>query len=173
MVLLWLQHRPAAVAPIRPLSWEPPYAEGAVLKRQKDPPPKKKWLFQADFTPGASVLWGEKMEPLPMGGYFPSGEHLGCWSKGANWMPLHQEEEGRGRQWERFGTSVIQLYCFIIAVENAGSPCFPLISVRIASICKLPGPSAGPSLYAGGVGVQEKNPIGESRRRKWTWTCSV
>ena len=31
--LLWLCRRPAAVAPIRPLAWEPPYAEGAALKR--------------------------------------------------------------------------------------------------------------------------------------------
>ena len=36
MVLLWLWHRLAAVALIRPLAWEPPYAEGVALKRQKD-----------------------------------------------------------------------------------------------------------------------------------------
>ena len=35
LVLLWLWHRPAAVAPIRPLAWEPPYAAGVALKRQK------------------------------------------------------------------------------------------------------------------------------------------
>ena len=33
--LLWLWCRPAAVAPIGPLAWEPPYAVGAALKRQK------------------------------------------------------------------------------------------------------------------------------------------
>ena len=33
--LLWLWCRPAATAPIRPLAWEPPYAAGAALKRQK------------------------------------------------------------------------------------------------------------------------------------------
>ena len=33
--LLWLWWRPAATVPIRPLAWEPPYAEGAALKRQK------------------------------------------------------------------------------------------------------------------------------------------
>ena len=27
--------RPAAVAPIRPLAWEPPYAAGVALKKQK------------------------------------------------------------------------------------------------------------------------------------------
>ena len=38
LALLWLWHRPVATAPIRPLSWEPPYAAGAALgkaKRQK------------------------------------------------------------------------------------------------------------------------------------------
>ena len=28
-VLLWLWRRPAAIALIRPLAWEPPYVEGA------------------------------------------------------------------------------------------------------------------------------------------------
>ena len=32
--LLWLWCRPAAVAPIRPLAWEPPHATTAALKRQ-------------------------------------------------------------------------------------------------------------------------------------------
>ena len=33
--LLWLWCRPAATAPTRPLAWEPPYASGVALKRQK------------------------------------------------------------------------------------------------------------------------------------------
>ena len=33
--LLWLWGRPAAVALIQPLAWEPPYATGTALKRQK------------------------------------------------------------------------------------------------------------------------------------------
>jgi len=33
--LLWLWCRPAAVAPIRLLAWEPPYAVGAALKKAK------------------------------------------------------------------------------------------------------------------------------------------
>ena len=36
LALLWLWSRPAATAPIRPLAWEPPYAAGAALRRQKD-----------------------------------------------------------------------------------------------------------------------------------------
>ena len=31
-MVLWLWCRPAAVAPIRPLAWELPYATGAALK---------------------------------------------------------------------------------------------------------------------------------------------
>ena len=33
--LLWMWHRPAAVAPIRPLVWELPYAAGVPLKRKE------------------------------------------------------------------------------------------------------------------------------------------
>ena len=34
--LLWLWCRPGATAPIRLLAWEPPYAEGAALEKEKD-----------------------------------------------------------------------------------------------------------------------------------------
>ena len=40
--LLWLWHRPVATAPIRPLSWEPPYVAGAALEKTKRPKRKKK-----------------------------------------------------------------------------------------------------------------------------------
>ena len=42
--LLWLWHRPAATAPIRPLAWEPSYVTGAALKKKKAKKPKK--LYQ-------------------------------------------------------------------------------------------------------------------------------
>ena len=35
LALLWLWCRPAAVALIRPLAWEPPHAAGAALQRQE------------------------------------------------------------------------------------------------------------------------------------------
>ena len=41
-MLLWLWQRPVATAPIGLLAWEPPYAKGAALKRQKDQKEKKK-----------------------------------------------------------------------------------------------------------------------------------
>ena len=42
LALLWLWCRLEATAPIRPLAWEPPYAEGAALKGQKTKEKKKK-----------------------------------------------------------------------------------------------------------------------------------
>ena len=42
LALLWLWCRPAAAAPIWPLTWEPPYAAGAALKRQKTKKKKKR-----------------------------------------------------------------------------------------------------------------------------------
>ena len=35
LAMLWLWHRPAATAPIGPVAWEPPYAVGMALERQK------------------------------------------------------------------------------------------------------------------------------------------
>ena len=43
--LLWLRRRLAATAPIRPLAWEPPYAEGVALKAKKIRPKKKSLYF--------------------------------------------------------------------------------------------------------------------------------
>ena len=40
--LLWLWCRPSAVAPIKPLAWEPPYAVGVALKKSKAKKRKKK-----------------------------------------------------------------------------------------------------------------------------------
>ena len=40
--MLWLWHRPAATAVIRPLAWEPPCATSLALKRQKRQKKKKK-----------------------------------------------------------------------------------------------------------------------------------
>ena len=34
-MLLWLLRRPAATAPIGPLAWEPPYAAGMALEKEK------------------------------------------------------------------------------------------------------------------------------------------
>ena len=50
LALLWLWHRLAAVAPIRPLAWEPPYAMGAALKRQKGKKKKDRRQFRRESS---------------------------------------------------------------------------------------------------------------------------
>ena len=35
LALLWLWYRLAAAAPVPPLAWEPPYAEGEALKKKQ------------------------------------------------------------------------------------------------------------------------------------------
>ena len=53
LMLLWLWCRPAAVALIGPLAWEPLYAMGAALKRQnKKNKQKNKWEGKAEGTSG-------------------------------------------------------------------------------------------------------------------------
>ena len=52
-VLLWLWCRSTAAAPIRPLAWEPPYAEGAALKSKKQ---KQKPLLTLDQNSTGRVL---------------------------------------------------------------------------------------------------------------------
>ena len=39
--LLWLWRRPVATAPIGPLAWEPPYAEGAAQRNSRKTKKKK------------------------------------------------------------------------------------------------------------------------------------
>ena len=54
LVLLWLWLWLAAVAPFRPLDWEPPYAAGAPLKIKKKERKKKLYYpqkLQVHFMP--------------------------------------------------------------------------------------------------------------------------
>ena len=61
--LLWLWHRPEAVAQIRPLAWEPPYAAGAALKRQKTKKNKTKKL-SSNKSQGQDNFTGEHYQIL-------------------------------------------------------------------------------------------------------------
>ena len=62
LVLLWLWHRLAAVAPIRLLAWELPHAKGLALKRH--PPPKKKEGKENQTPPENAVLYFHISRPL-------------------------------------------------------------------------------------------------------------
>ena len=44
LALLWPWRRLEAVALIRPLAWEPPYAEGVALRRTKNCPSTEEWI---------------------------------------------------------------------------------------------------------------------------------
>ena len=46
LALLWLWCRLAATAPMGPLPWEPPYAMGAALERQKKEKKKETYFSQ-------------------------------------------------------------------------------------------------------------------------------
>ena len=46
LALLWFWRRPASVAQIRPIAWEPPYAEGISLKsKQQQQQNHVEWCF--------------------------------------------------------------------------------------------------------------------------------
>ena len=68
--LLWLWCRLTATVPIQPLGWEPPYATGSALKRQKKKKKKKKGEA---FLP----LWdGGELQAFPSSSGVPS---FCCW----------------------------------------------------------------------------------------------
>ena len=52
-MLLWLWCRLAATAPVGPLAWEPPYAEGSALKKTKKK--KKKNEQMNEFCDGLKL----------------------------------------------------------------------------------------------------------------------
>ena len=54
--MLWLCCRLEAVAPLRPLAWEPPYAMDVVLKSKKKKKKKKKKICIQDTNDLASGL---------------------------------------------------------------------------------------------------------------------
>ena len=54
-LLLWLRHRPATTAPIRPLAWEPPCAMGTALEKTK----KKKKEFH-DLNVAVIWIWSKR-----------------------------------------------------------------------------------------------------------------
>jgi len=71
LVLLWLWHRPAAVAPIGPLAWKLPYAMWEALEKAKRPPhthTKKEFLHLSESRSWdkhkwiAILVWGDELE---------------------------------------------------------------------------------------------------------------
>ena len=66
LALLWLWCRPAAVALIQPLAWEPLYAAGVALKRQKTKKRKEKKERKGMYIClTGSLCWGQKTDIQP------------------------------------------------------------------------------------------------------------
>ena len=65
LALLWQWHGPAAVAPIGPLAWEPPYATGVALKIEEEKKKKQKHTLR----------YRDEMSGLP------EGKGVGGWGK--------------------------------------------------------------------------------------------
>ena len=81
MALLWLWHRLAATAPIGPLAWEPSYATGVAIKRQKTKKKKKKktecggkFLFQ--YVESKELGFGSYSIPQTVSASCPLVSHL-------------------------------------------------------------------------------------------------
>ena len=72
-MLLWLWRRPAAVTPIGPLAWEPPYDEGAALKRQKTK--KKRRRRKCINTPSLPSIPVQPGPPYTGSEPVPSGQN--------------------------------------------------------------------------------------------------
>ena len=56
LALLWLWCRLAAVAPVKPLAWEPTYAMGVALKRQKTKNKNKHMFLRSNVILGFEGL---------------------------------------------------------------------------------------------------------------------
>ena len=65
--MLWLWHRPAAVAAIRPLAWKPPYAAGAALEKVKRQKQKTKNKSKQTNKKKTNKRWSPKEEKLITG----------------------------------------------------------------------------------------------------------
>ena len=79
LVVLWLWCRPAVVAPIRPPAWEPPYAVGAALKKER----KKKKFYNYFKVKLRSCLLQPPIPTINLVRFFP-------WDSTANFQLLTQ-----------------------------------------------------------------------------------
>ena len=59
--LLWLWRSPAATAPIRPLAWVPPHAEGAALEMAKRQKKKKEKIGKTVVKVCLYFLLGQRV----------------------------------------------------------------------------------------------------------------
>ena len=95
--LLWLCHRVAATAPIRPLAWEPPYAVGVALKRQGR---KKRVYDTPEFQ--TKVYLPRKAVHFAQGTVYAP--------KCAGKVVIERKEEGRRQREAHFNSMFANIY---------------------------------------------------------------
>ena len=119
--LLWLWYRPVAMAPIRPLAWESPYAVGAALekdaqknKRQKEKKKEKKKTKACLGVP----LWYSRLRIW----CYCSGPGHCC---GSGLIPGQGTSTGTGGKKKVRETCIckkkIVFYCYLLMVLYADS----------------------------------------------------
>ena len=66
LVLQWLWRRPASLAPVRPLAWDPPYAVSAALKKTKKKKRRSKCFAYKQmlnaYTPNLKILFKDNVQ---------------------------------------------------------------------------------------------------------------
>ena len=82
LALLWLWCRSAAVAPIRPLAWQPPYATGAALKRKKKKKKKYETWNYTDLGSNVTLTYYIYLQASPLPLSFFTGDNNTHLSKG-------------------------------------------------------------------------------------------
>ena len=98
--LLWLWHRLVATAPVRPLDWEPPYAAGAALKRQKEKKKFKKRYRERMYHREFSNRHRTEIPKRPMGLRIVSKKNriLKYWENTENTNSCQTWRESNGKE---------------------------------------------------------------------------
>ena len=108
-VLLWLWHKPAATASIRPLAWEPPCATGAALEKAKRPKKKKKGDIPLEDSRNVfnklhfSALLPSMSRPVEKSHPHSLQKHFSCPS---SWLTVDQRRHKGGAHAPLLGTEV-------------------------------------------------------------------
>ena len=82
-VLPWLWHRPAAIAPIRPLAGEPPYVAGMTLEKTKKKRKKKIYYSTVHRVP---IVAQQLANPTSIHEDMGSIPGLAQWVKDVAWI---------------------------------------------------------------------------------------
>ena len=154
--LLWLWCGPVAIAPIRPLAWEPPYALGAALekaKRQKQNETKSLELVTGKGGDGGPEPVSFTLFPTAASALGSTGPIRACAAPQGNAVLLRIIIRGRVPRPSLYWSSI----------RSKGHVCFPPAATGTLAM----GPGEVPTLPPSQAGSVWKS---ESRSwRRWLW----